>query len=335
MANNPFSNINFTGNNTTLPTLPGSPTVYNGGATPAGQPGLDSSGGSGIQGILNFLSTPGGAAVTNFAGAGLQAYGQAKEAAANRQQSATQFAATSLQNQYNQDQANKITRASGVLNADPLGADQKYAQRNALMAAILPNLRNTRSAPGDAAVAGAMGGSRGGFMNALPANGLDPAMIDSMFGNASTAQSIAQRHQEISSLDPNAPIPNLTPMYGQDAAAPMAQMQQWASQLQSASAADRAKYDQAMQGYINQMVQQENAQNNSGGFWHKFAQIAGVVGAAAATIMTAGGASPLLAGAVGAASGAVGSAGSGQNPLMGAIVGGGTAYAGAKARGNS
>lgn len=287
---------------------------------------------SAIQKALAFLGTPGGQAVTGFAGAGLSALGNAQEANANRQQNATQYAATSAQNQFNADRADANAKATGVLNADPLGADQKYAQRNALASAILPQLRNARSTPGDAGVAGAMGSRTGGLSNILPQGGLDPAMVKSMFGTDATASAIAQRHNEINSLDPNAAQPDMAVLFGPAGAPYQAQMKDWASKLQNASAQTRAAYDAQMKGYIDHMVSQES---ESGGFWHTFAKIAGVVGAAAATIMTAGGASPLLVGAVGAGAGASSAFGNNSNPLMGAIMGGATSYAGAKVAGKS
>lgn len=281
---------------------------------------------SSLQKALQFLGTPGGQAVTGLAGQGLSAYGAYQQNQQQQQQSANQFAATSAQNQFNADRTDANQKATGVLNADPLGADNRFAQKNALNAAILPNLRNAHSTPGDSGVASAMGSRTGGISNILPEGGLDPAMIQSMFGPQATMGAITQRHQEINSLDPNAAQPNLSTMFNSADAAPyQAQMKDWASKLQTATAEQRSAYDAQMKGYIDHMVEQES---NTGGFWHKFAQIAGVVGAAAATIMTAGAAAPLtgmaLAGmaGLGAASGAATAWGSGSSPLMGAIGGG-------------
>lgn len=286
---------------------------------------------SAITKALAFLQTPGGSSVTNLAGNALSALGQYQQNQQQLQLSGTTNAANLTQNQYNADQANQLAKSEGVLAADPLGADQAYAQKNALANAILPGLRNAKSTPGDPSVASAMGTRTGGAA-ILPDGGLDPTMINSLFGPAATSAAVTQRAQEINSLDPNAAQPNQTQLFGAAGAPGQQQVAQWASQLQNASSAQRSAFDSKMQGYINTMVQQES---DTGGFWHTFAKIAGVVGAAAATIMTAGGASPLLAGVIGAGAGAASSFGNGGNPLTGAIMGGGTAALGSALKGAS
>lgn len=308
------------------------PNQYPGGAVNTG-PGASPSSSS-LQQALSFLGTPGGSAVTNMAGNALSAYGAYQQNQQNLQQDATKFAANATQNQYNADQQLKAQRASGVLSADPLGADQKYAQWNALSSAILPNLRNTRSTPGDSAVAGAMGGSRGGVMNALPEGGLDPAMIKSMFGPDATMQAITQRHQEISNLDPSAPTADLSKMYGADAAQPYNQSQNdWQAKVANLDASQKADFETKMQAYINTMVQQEG--NSSDGFWHKFAKIAGVVGSVAAIALSGGTLAPVLgpvAMSILAGGSAVATAwGSGASPLQTAIAGGTAGATGFKA----
>lgn len=287
---------------------------------------------SGKSGILDYLSTPGGAALINAAGGGLAAYGQYQQNQGNQKQQALQFAATSLQQQRQQDQNNQMTRAAGAIQADPLGADQKFAQHNALLDAILPGMRNQQSHPGDPAISQAMGTRTGGVNSVIPQAGFDPNMVKSMFGPESTMNSIVQRHQDISNLDPTSAQPNLSSMYGNDptAAAAQTQMKDWASKLQTAQGAEKQQYESQMQNYVNQMIQQEG--NDGSGFWHKFAKIAGYVGLATAVVLTAGAATPLAAAgfaALGAASGAAQSWGSGGSPLQGAITGGlGTAVGG-------
>lgn len=306
------------------------PNQYPGGQVATGPGGAAP---SAIQQALAFLGTPGGSAVTNMAGSALSAYGQYQQQQQQLGQNAAQFGAKSAQDQYNADQNLKAQRANGVLNADPLGADQKYAQSNALRAAILPNLRNSKSTPGDGAVASAMGSRTGGIANILPENGLDPAMVASMFGPNATMQAITQRHQEINNLDPSAPTADLSKMYGSTAAAPFNKAQgDWQAQVQNLDANQKAAFESKMNGYIQQMVNQEN---NSGGFWHKFAQIAGVVGSVAAIALTGGAAAPILgpvaASILGAGSAAATAWGSGGSPLQSAIAGGVGGVSGFKA----
>lgn len=273
----------------------------------------------------DFMKGPGGAAAVNAVGGGLSAWGQAQSDKANRQQSAAQSAAQLRQQDYWNQQSQDTQRANGVLNADPLGADQTYAQRNALLHSILSNPR--RSAPGDPGVAQAMGSGSG--LTQMFAN-LDPNTIN-MFGPQATMSAITQRHQNLTNLDPRAATPDLTSMYGADAQPYVTQMQAYAHAAQNADAQTRAAYDAEITKLINEMAQKEGQP----GFWHKLAKVAGVVGGIAATVMTGGTTSPLLIGALGAASGAASSWGSGSNPLMGAIIGGGTAYGGAKLAGPS
>lgn len=268
--------------------------------------------------ITNWFGSPGGQGITNAVGAGLSAYGAFQSDGANRKQNASQVAAQQAQQDYWNRQGQNTQRASGVLAADPLGADQRYAQHNALLSAILPNLRNMRSQPGDADVAAAMGASRGGVMNALPTGGLGPETTN-LFGPQATMAAITQRHQELSNLDPNAPTADLGSLYGAENAAPyVQQMQQWAQAAQSADANERQAYEQR----INALIQQQAQKDKPGGFWHKLAQVAGMVGGIAA--MAIPGLQPVGALAIGAASGAAGAWGRGGNPLMGAIVGGAT-----------
>lgn len=284
-------------------------------ANPSPQPGdYDFMGPTGgpRYGTQGFLDSPGAAALINAGGAGLQAYGQSQQNAANNQATGTQRAAQLIQDQFNERNRRNDARAKGVLDADPLGADQQYAQRNAILSAILPNLRNAgRTHVADAGIDAAIpdrSGS-GGIMNVLPQGGFDPNMIKSMFGNDATMSSIAKRNMELTTLDPRTPTPNLAAMYGEDAKPYMSQIQGWAQQLSTMEGYERQQYEGKLQKYIDKMVDEEG--DSGDGFWHKFARVAGIVGAVAATVMTAGGASPLIAAAVGAGSGALGAWGNG------------------------
>jgi hypothetical protein len=265
-----------------------------------------------IQQALDFLGTPGGGALTGLVGSGLSAYGQYQQGQQQMKQSAAQNAAGITQNQFNADRQDQLSRAQGVLAADPLGADQKLAQHNALLKAILPNIRNTDSGFGSA--------NRGGIMGALPQQGFDPMMVDQNFGANATAGAIAQRHKEINSLDPNAAQPDLSSLFGNDPAVAkyQPQIRQWAEQLQQKTGAEKAAFEAQLQGYINKMANEEQGDGN--GFWHKFAKVAGIVGAGVATVMTAGGASPLLAGAIGMGAGAASSFGNSSSPVAGAAT---------------
>lgn len=165
--------------------------------------------------VLGAVGSKGGQTLINAAGAGMAAYGQNKQAEADRAMTARQFAANMAQRQLESDRDFQQRGATAAANADPLGANQQFAQRNALLAAILPGLRNFSSTPGDPRVAAAMGKNSGGLR--LPEGGLPPEMLERLFGDAATQASIAQRSKEISAINPNGPAANIESLYGQSA----------------------------------------------------------------------------------------------------------------------
>lgn len=276
-------------------------------------------------GLYDFLNSPAGAAAINAGGGLLKGIGDNQMRQQELDQSRGTTTAELLQRQFQNDQQNKIAQAQGMLNADPLGANQQYAQKQALMSAILPNIRNVRSQPGDPGVAAAMGGNRGGIMNAIPQGGFDPKMIEQLYGTDATAGAISRREKELANLDPSVPQNDLTSLFGAAKGTPYEQdVQSFADNLSKLQGDARAQYEQHLMSYANEQAQKEKGS----GFWHKFAKIAGIAGAAVATYMTAGAASPLLVAAIGAGAGAAsawGNGASGIGILIGAGLGGATA----------
>lgn len=165
--------------------------------------------------IMDILGSKGGQTAVNAVGAGLQAYGAGKQADADRALSAGQFKANLGQRQLENDQNNQLQAATSAAAASPLGDYQKFAQRNAILGQLLGSARNFSVTPSDPAVAGAMGHVSGGMQ--LPAGGLDPAMIDRLFGNEATQASIAQRQKAVGQINPRSPILGMEPMYGASA----------------------------------------------------------------------------------------------------------------------
>jgi hypothetical protein len=162
--------------------------------------------------VLDIVGSKGGQTLIGAAGAGLEAYGANKRAEADRAQNAAQFRANLGQRQAEFDREDQFSRAKTAADMNPLGANQGFAQKNALLAAILPGLRNFSATPGDPRVASAMGKTSGGFQ--LPEGGLDPAMIQRLFGDAATQASIAERAKSIGQVNPNAPAPPIHDLYG-------------------------------------------------------------------------------------------------------------------------
>lgn len=176
--------------------------------------GGNSGGGGGLDKILDILGSKGGQTAVNAAAAGLGAYGQAKQAGEDRALSREQFAANMAQRQMEADQADQRSRAAAILDAAPLGQDQRFAQQQALFGQLLGNARNFSVTPGDPRVAAAMGAGPQGGMR-LPEGGFDPAMIERLFGDKATLASLSQHGQQIGQMNPHAPVMDMAPIFGQ------------------------------------------------------------------------------------------------------------------------
>jgi hypothetical protein len=327
-----FNDINFGKNPQPLDNLQTRPNV-----TPNWSMGLpsgqqqqqsNSSSNGGSSGLEAFLSSPAGQAALGSLGSGLEEGGQASRQQQQLDLQGLDSATRARLQLFQLENDDQYKRSSTVLQNDPLGSEQRYAQKNALADAILPNLRNAHSTPGDQGVAAAMGGNRGGIMNILPEGGLDPDMVHQKFGSDATMAAILQHRQELLNVDPNAPTTNFKSLFGDIPGAEQNQqvINQWATQLQQAQGAQKQQLEAQVQQYIQKMADDEKGS----GFWHRFAQIAGIVGAAAATYFTAGAASPLLGMAIGAGAGAASSWGNGGGAgdmAMGAGMGAGSQLA--------
>lgn len=156
--------------------------------------------------IMKFLSSPGGAAVIQGLGGAASAYGAAQQNNAQMAQNASQFQANTTGQQSRDDRTNAVNALT------PLGENQQFANHNAILNAILPNMRNFNS-PQSGNASG-----RGGM---LPNGGLDAAMINGHFGDAATLESIAQHDKQLAAINPSAPQQNYANMgFSQDMANP-------------------------------------------------------------------------------------------------------------------
>lgn len=177
--------------------------------------GGDAGGGSMLDKILGILGSKGGQTAVNAAGAALGAYGQNKQNDAQMAQTANQFKANTALRQQEDANSNQLNRATSAAQLSPLGQDQSFAQKQAIAKAILGGARNVSVTPGDPAVAAAMGHTSGGL--ALPSGGLDPSMLERLFGDAATQSSIAQHAKAVGQVNPRAPMMDLAPMFGKSA----------------------------------------------------------------------------------------------------------------------
>jgi hypothetical protein len=288
---------------------------------------------------LSILGSPGGAALVNAAGAGISAYGANKAAEADRNLSAQQFAARTAQDQLNADRQHQLAQTSAAVNASPLGEAQTFAQRNAMLLPLLMGARNVSVHPGDPAVAAAMGGGVQGGIR-LPEGGLDPAMLQRMFGDASTMESIKNRQQMVGQLNPRGPAMDLGAMFGDKGTAASADVAAGNQMELQRQMDEEAKQRQLIQRAIDEDIRGTN-QPGAGGqppegyeydkktgqlkkkgssIWKKLGKIGLIAGGGALAATGFGG--PAGAALIGAGIGAGNSALDGGG-LKGAILGAG------------
>jgi len=151
--------------------------------------------------ISQFLNSKAGQAAIGAAGAGISAYGQSKTNTANREQQNTQFNQQLAQNAQEAQINDARARQLSTLQAQPQGSGLAFAQKQALLSAILPQLRNLSITPGDSAVAAAMPKINGGLR--LPEGGLPQSVLD-LYAPQATSASLGQYDQNLKTLNPQA-----------------------------------------------------------------------------------------------------------------------------------
>lgn len=266
-------------------------------------------------------------ALIGAAGAGISAYGASKSAQSAQAQTAKQFEAEMAQRQLESERNYQLQQATSAASANPLGAYQQFAQKQALAKALLGGARNVSFTPGDSGIAQAMGSFAGGMR--LPEEGLDPKMLERLYGDAATQSSIAQRQKEIGQINPNQPVYDLANLFGASA---NGSQNAFTTDVQTANKteADKQLDQSAQQRALVQQAMAEDAQTGKPGgssIWKKIGKIGAIAGAGIATAMTGGAASPLLMAAIGAGTGAATGALSGggwKGALLGAGLGAAT-----------
>lgn len=141
--------------------------------------------------FMDYLNTPAGRALTDAAGAGLEAYGRQKQQRAsadflNRKERFKTVAAARAG-----DRQMGVDRPSTALTASPLGEAQRFAQRSALLEAMAPGLREA--------------------LGRFGISGFD------FPSSANTLNAIVKRDMQMGNLDPNAPRTNLVNLFGASA----------------------------------------------------------------------------------------------------------------------
>jgi hypothetical protein len=254
VAKNPYGSLfqgpNYTGGGATQPLAP------------------EQAGPSRLQSVLDILGSKGGQTAVAAVGAGLSAYGQNKQDAANRAQNANQFAATMAQRELENNQGQQLARSTAAAGADPLGASQGFAQKQAIFGELMKNARNFQATPGDPAVAGAMGSLSGGMR--LPEGGFDPQLVQSLFGPEATMASIAHRQKQVGQINPGGPSFDMGSIYG-DAAQPLMNDITSANKLAlEQQQADAAKQREIIQRALdNDLAGEKQAQQKKGNIFGK------------------------------------------------------------------
>lgn len=295
----------------------------------------------GMAGVNSFIASPTGAALINAAGSYMSARGQEQQFnqdRALRQQQIGNDARLTI--------ANQLQERSLVGATRPMGESQNFANRQLLAAAIANSLFSGNGAirPNNAAVSGGMG------FRPMP---IDPRLAGAL-GNPqqvmqSTAQSIAQREADLLQANPNLTptnlggmgLPNMPGGFDPRSVATQRGMDLFGKQdqLYDQSLQAQGKLDLSKQtgkeidpktglpkGYE---LDPKTGELKKKSFWQSKTGKAIKIGAlGAATIATAGAASPALAAAIAAGSGAFQGATSGggwKGALMGAGLGAATA----------
>ncbi len=205
--------------------------------TVAGGTGMATGGGglaSGLAAANGYVQSPIGQAVIGGVGSYLQSKGQSEQLEANRLQQGSLGAANQINAQSTQDRQNAQAAAT------PLGESQNFVAKNALLNAILPNMRNINSQTG----------LRPGAGSFLPDGGLDKGLVDSLYGSTPTLESLSTRSQQLSGINPQAPKQNLSNFGGftADQTQPFQQAND-AYQLEQQKKQDAQR--KAVQDYIN------------------------------------------------------------------------------------
>ena len=187
----------------------------------------------------------------SVAGAGITAYAGMKQNSSNQRQSASEFAATMAQRQRESSSGQRLSAATSAAAAAPLGANENYTARNAMLSSILPGLRNVSISSADPAVRAATPTITGGLR--LPEGGI-PASAFAALGPRATASAIANRQKHITNIDPTAPGIDLASM-GFDADA-MAGLDEGMGGYQASALSEQQQAESDQQSQLHDALQQ-------------------------------------------------------------------------------
>lgn len=258
--------------------------------------------------------------VATVAGQGISAYGQAKQDDKNRVVSQGNNAATLMERLLADERARRLDAAAGAADASPLGANENFAARQAIIQQILGGARNFSVTPSDPDVAAAMPTMSGGLR--LPEGGFSAESLRP-FGAEATAGAIAHRQKLISNIDPTAPTADFSTIgYDDDLASRFGnETADYAgARLASTTANDDKQRALIMQALDRDLTGVAQGEAKKTPMWKKIAKIAAIAAPIVAAPFT-GGASLLAIGALSGAANGYLNGGGVKGTLLGAGMG--------------
>jgi hypothetical protein len=255
------------------------------------------------------------------------AYSANQNTKQNKEQLAMQRRLEAMRNQQNLDMQllnRNDNQARDFSNANPLGAEQKYATRQATLASILPGLKasaQNMGGPTDPAIASTFQSPTS------PLAGMDLSRIMQTLSPDATARAITDRRMATSALDPTA-AQNFRPLtdYGLDPTGAFnAETEQRTTELLAEEGAAEGALREMAKAQLGLTEEAAQRLEQSGGssIWKKLAKVGIIAGGAA--LMATGVGGPAGAALIGAGMGAGNAAldGAGWKGILGSAALGG------------
>jgi hypothetical protein len=165
--------------------------------------------------IKDNIGSDAGQSILSGVGDALSDYAQGKRFDEQQARLGATSEAEIRQRQLENAQNDARTRQISSAQLLPMGAEQGYAQKQALAKALLGGARNVSFTPGDPGIAAAMGSYSGGMK--LPEGGLDPAMLERLYGDNATQAAIAAFQKNVGQVNPRVATQDLGTLFGNSA----------------------------------------------------------------------------------------------------------------------
>jgi hypothetical protein len=255
------------------------------------------------------------------AGAGLQAYGANQATKLNKEQLAMQQRLEALRNQQNlelQLLQRRDGQAQNFAAANPLGAEQDYARKQAMRAAIFPALQGAARNMGGPTDPGIQASFRPAQS---PLANMDLSRLMQTVSPEATTQALTDRRTATAGLDPTAAsYQGSLSAYGLGDTRDVTDQRTGELMAQEAAAESGLRQSAITQLGLTEQQAQELEKKGGSGFWKKLAKVGIIAGGAA--LMATGVGGPAGAAIIGAGMGA--GSGAIDGGWKGALIGAGT-----------